>query len=222
LVILEILNPDSLGEDGGIAISISVNDDGSRHVGLLHSFQDSGRVEMLDLGWHFILRNEEAEPGTFLVRTNIGVRAQLQIAAYCRLIWRMNGSDSIPYGFGSTQHALNKAGIYLPGETGEGLTCATFVLAVFDAKRIPLVEYLTWPSNRPDDHQWQQKIVTLLERPRSAASEEHIEAARKGIGNLRYRPEEVAAAATVAPPQAHFNAVDPVARQILAELASAS
>lgn len=221
-MILETLNSSSLGTDGGVAISISSNARGQRHVGLIHSSQNYGELKTFHLGWHLSLRNEPARIGQFVVKTSIGIRAQVQLAAYCRLIWRMNGERSIPYGFGSPQGVLNDAGVYIPGEEGDGLTCATFVLAVFDAKRIPLVQYLTWPSDRPDDHEWQEMIVEKLAAPSAGASADHIEVARSGIGNIRYRPEEVAAAVTVAPPHAHFDAVRPIAEKILEELVAES
>lgn len=103
------------------------------------------------------------------------------------------------------------------GPTRLGLTCATFILAVFEAAGISLIKYDTWPENRPSDFEWQKQIITALRRTRSATPE-HIKAVEGDVGSARYRPEEVAGAATANPLPADFPLAAERGQQILERL----
>jgi hypothetical protein len=102
------------------------------------------------------------------------------------------------------------------GSTRHGLTCATFVLAVFHQAGLPLVRYDSWPVNRPGDAEWQESIVNLLER--TGAAPEHIAKVKTEIGAVRYRPEEVAGAATSVSIPAEFPSASERAQEILLKL----
>jgi hypothetical protein len=80
-----------------------------------------------------------------------------------------------------------------------------------------LVDYSTWPLNRPGDAEWQQSMISLL---RGRAPEEHVKAVEQDVGCARYRPEEVAGAATVHPLPAGFAIAAERGQQILALLNS--
>jgi len=95
------------------------------------------------------------------------------------------------------------------------------VLGVFDLAGLTLIRYETWPTDRPGDREWQQFIVTALESSNPPASPEHIQAIRNEVGSVRFRPEEVAAAATAAPLPAEFEICTERAEEILQRLESA-
>lgn len=130
----------------------------------------------------------------------------MHVAAMARKIWRAN-NRYVPYGFSPPNDCFDsQTNKYLFGPTRYGLTCASFVLAVFHRAGVPLVKYGTWPTSRPDDRAWQKKIVARLEeyneRLRNRPDRQkdyqdgkiHIEGIRADIGTVRFRPDEVAGA----------------------------
>ncbi len=71
------------------------------------------------------------------------------------------------------------------------------MLAVFHRAGLALVRYDTWPLNRPGDAEWQKRIVAALGATPDATAD-HMRAVEHDVGvTVRYRPEEVASAATV-------------------------
>lgn len=88
--------------------------------------------------------------------------------------------------------SIKKTGAYLLGPTQKGLTCATFVLAVFEASGFKLAHLDTWPIGREGDKKWQESIIKVLKEKK--ADENHITMAESEIGIARFRPEEVAGA----------------------------
>ncbi|HEY5741871.1 MAG TPA: hypothetical protein VIS99_04960 [Terrimicrobiaceae bacterium] len=79
-----------------------------------------------------------------------------------------------------------------------------------------LVAYETWPSPRPGDLEWQEKILKYLER---RASPEHIIRIKEDIGTVRFRPEEVAASAALKSIPAVFKDCEDAAVSVLRMLA---
>jgi len=141
---------------------------------------------------------------------------QRSIAAFCRRVWRKNSKKGIPYAFSNPGQSFDdETGRFLIGPSRFGLTCASFVLAVFDAAGFPLAEYGSWPVDRTGDREWQEKIVDLLQ---SRAEPEHITHLRNEIGAVRYRPEEVAASTALAPPPVNFIQAEKLGTQILGRL----
>jgi hypothetical protein len=83
---------------------------------------------------------------------------------------------------------------------------------------LPLVRYESWPEVREGDAEWQRLILAkLLE---TGASAEHVHAVSTEIGSARFRPEEVAGAASISQLPADFDAAVQRAAQILAILAA--
>jgi hypothetical protein len=172
---------------------------GQRHIGILHRTADA-EPNLLHLAWHCLLRNEAGIPDYMHLWTSPAVEPERLrvVAALCRRVWRKNDAGGIPYAFSHPSDSFEAAtGEFLVGPARFGLTCASFVLAVFDAAGLRLVEYDTWVCDRPGDREWQEKIIAKLA---GRASQEHIDHLRNEIGAVRFRPEEVAAATTLVLP----------------------
>ncbi len=200
----------------GVGVAIAEVGHDQRHIGLLHQDTD-GRVLLLELQWHHRLASDEADGQSLWVQPAVPPKRLAQVSDVCRLIWRANQKRGIPYGFSAPTECFDAAtGRYLIGPTQLGLTCATFVLAVFHRAGLPLVDYDSWPADRPGDREWQENVVRLLEK--TAASADHITAVRADAGAVRFRPEDVAGAATVSPLPAHFESAAERAQQILEAL----
>ena len=199
----------------GVAIGVSYAD--QRHIGMLHRDSDSDTVLMLHLAWHHRLRNEPPEPSFLWADPAIHPKRLVQVAAICRKVWRANKNGGIPYAFSHPNDCFDAdTGRYLLGPTRLGLTCATFILAVFHTAGLQLVQYESWPIGREGDAEWRQRMVSLLEQ--HGACPDHVKAVRNDVGSARYRPEEVAGAATVSPLPADFEMAAGRGRQILERL----
>lgn len=191
-----------------IAVVISEPSPGQRHTGLLYRVDESDPVKFLHLAWQCDLRSVNFE--TLKTKLNYDwvapkiheLRLQ-QLAAICDAIANENQPQSVRYGFTSPVGVFDKeTKRFLLGPTEGGLTCASFVLSVFDVAQLQLVKYSGWPLPDSDDYAWQESVLNQLEQYRlikpNLVSQEHIDCVRKEVGNsVRYRPEQVAAACAI-------------------------
>jgi hypothetical protein len=101
-----------------------------------------------------------------------------------------------------------------------GLTCATFVLAIFQSLGHPLVVLGTWPS-RAEDADFQRKILLIMATPQVVwgISSQHIVNANAEIGCLRYRPEEVVGACRFGVYPVAFSDAEPPSLETLRRIA---
>lgn len=195
------------------AIAVIATSESQLHAGVLHRDRASGSVLMLDLAWHHRLRNESLSVECVWVNPAVPTRRLRHVAALCRRIWKANQSDGIPYAFSYPNDCIDAdSGRFLIGPTQLGLTCATFVIAVFQASGLQLLRCETWPTNRPGDREWQEFIVSMLER--HGAPAEHVSAVREQVGAARFRPDEVAGGATCTPLPADFATAMAKARSV--------
>jgi hypothetical protein len=190
------LDPYSEVQDVAIAIGGAAD---QTHVGILYR-KPNDSVELLDLGWHFALHSEAAGPNDYcwIVCEGLDQMSRSLLADGLLALYEAN-PQGIPYGiaFGSSGEYF-ESNLKFADSGGGGLTCATFVLAVFQRFGFRIVDTKSWRA-RPEDTQWQERIVDLLERRRLKSGDvslEYIEAQRRQIGVAsRFRPQEVAAAA---------------------------
>ncbi|MDR3402514.1 MAG: hypothetical protein P4L99_08450 [Chthoniobacter sp.] len=177
------------------------------HLGIVHRSDEDGISRMLHLAWHFDLQNEPAEPEYFWIDPGYSRYRSRQVATICRMVAERN-RGGLPYAFSDPERAIDEAtGEALLGPTRFGFTCASFVLSVYDAAGLPLAVLSSWPPGRDGDAKWQAFIVDLLEE--RGASQEHVNLVRSEIGRVRFRPTEIAAASSIAPPTATLEAVIP-------------
>jgi len=97
-----------------------------------------------------------------------------------------------------------------------GLTCATFVMEVFDARGYTLVDTNAWLANLPENIAWQQQLV-IPHLVNVGAEPAYIVKQEDNIGNPRILPEEVAAA-TQLPIPASKNDVENLSQEIIKKL----
>lgn len=200
---------------GYVAVAVLRVGEEQMHTGILHRNVQSGSVSFLHLRGHAELEDRPADSlrrKYFWVTPRAHPARLRQVAARCRQIARANGRF-IPYGFSPPTDCFDEMTFrFLIGGSSVGLTCATFVLAVFELSRLRLVMYDSWPS-RDDDSIWQRRILEML-RHSQTAPPEHIRSVEEEIGSARYRPVEVAAAAAHFPPSVEFEAMRGTAQDI--------
>jgi hypothetical protein len=201
-----------------VAVAIAVYREGQQHTGILHKSENLDEVKLGHLEWHNRLKESDPNDSYLWVDPPIPTRRARQVAARCREILREN-ARGIPYAFSPPNDCFDaKTGRFLLGPSRVGLTCATFVLAVFEAAGIRLAEYDTWPQERPHDAEWQKFVIELLEHEQSGASAEHVGLVKKETGAVRYRPEDVAGCAASDQLPCLFRIAEPLSQEILNQL----
>ena len=198
-----------------LGIALSGNED-QCHVGIVYRPEGDDEPYLLHLAWHHKLRNDRFA----LERRYVWVDLQLDdinkfvVAQYCKHIFINNPDRKIPYGFNMEGKFFDRSGHWI-GEEGAGLTCATFVLAVFREMSLPLLKTEEWRP-READKKWHDKVLEDLKA--SGASAEHLEKQHKNKGGARFYPTEVAGSASSIETPVGFNDAVDYAEFILSKL----
>jgi hypothetical protein len=122
--------------------------------------------------------------------SSISMDEQEQLAGLCERVWKRN-KRNIPYGFRYSATKFAYSGEIEKGEDEFGLTCATFVLAVFASLGIKILDLSSWPADLPAYHERFAEIRRLHEK--YGAPKEALEAMAAQMNAVRYSPLEVAA-----------------------------
>ena len=166
------------------------------HVGFLYRSEDS-EAYVLHLWGHGQLLHKLPKVGQLCVLCEIEPVRLPALAAFARSLYRRNKNQGIPYAFSSPEQDWFSAdGNLLLGPDRLGLTCANFVLALYRAAGLPLVQLDTWPD-REDDSAWQQSVLDawapIIEKKQK--TRDHFTQVRDQIGTVRCRPNEIGGAA---------------------------
>lgn len=199
----------SCQEIAHVAVTIERLNSDQRHMGVLYrrtdsvgdEFGDAAGVFVLHLTFPRTLKHEAAGNGRHWIEPDINPRRQRFVADVCRMVLRANVAKGVPFGFSVPSEKFDAVtGEFRSSSDGDGLTCASFVLAVFDRAGLPLARYETWPVDREDDVRWQGEATDHLVA--HGESGMRIPAIRAEIeaGARRFRPEEVAGAAVAYAP----------------------
>jgi len=111
------------------------------------------------------------------------------VAAYCDLVWdRFQTDKQFPYALNFNGASFDAAGCLQLGPDGRGLTCATFVLAIFKSVGIELVDMEGWPVRQAEDEAFLASITW--------AKADHLRVLKEEVaqGAHRVHPPEVLAA----------------------------
>lgn len=201
-----------------VAIKMSCRERNQRHLGLLLQADSTSPVKLLHLAWHNDLRLEEKfDNDYYCFQTCNGLMDDLieSFVDWLEILWQKN-HEGIPYGliFNEKDMIFGSNGEIGDLKPGQGFTCSSFVLECFKCYGLDLIKYNTWPV-RIEDKDWAENIFFFLEK---SACPEHVDAQRKNSNITRFRPEEVAAAATLNDFQGNtplaFNDVEPLSKHI--------
>ena len=185
-------------------IAVGVCDTGENtHTGVVHRDID-GTVRFLEQGFHELTRNDPVDSsvqgceGIFLYGIpDIEADRARNIAGLCRLIAKYLTANNLPgyaYALRFDEDAMFDSvtgRLIMPN--GVGLSCSTFVIAVFRSARVRFISFENWPQ-RTGDIPAQKRLVSVLDgwQRRGIVSKQHVDAVRKEIGCVRARPEELA------------------------------
>jgi hypothetical protein len=210
------------GEADGIGLLIMATGRHQRHVGILFKDpdDDEAQVQVLDLQRHHRVGVTQASvlDGYLWAAPSIKPRRAYVLAKLCGRIAKeyARGDGKIAYALRYTGQRFDNDGVYM-SEGGLGLTCATFVMAVFVSRGSALLSWGEW-QDREEDHAWLQSIETHLCAWR--ADPKHIAAVKQEAarGCARFRPEEVAAAGVGCELPVGFAYAERIGKQIVARV----
>lgn len=195
-VVVQPVDVASLDEIPAVAVAICINGNiEQRHLALLVKPYGASSHFLIHHGWdgpNYFYCDPPEGRYCWVSLSNLDPLLVETFADHVFEVWRTNQWTGVPYGvaYHSIQY-IDPDRRLVELETGQGLTCATFVLECFAAYKLPVVDRETWPV-RPEDAAWVTQILDSLARrnPGSAVAQ------RVHAGTVaRFRPEEVAAAA---------------------------
>lgn len=137
------------------AVMCRIAEGGNLHAGLLYKLGKEVRV--LHLGWENDLKNTWRWPRLWAA-PDLKSQRSFALSALCTRIWKKFEKDkTMPYGLGFYQSTFTDTGLRLNGKA-VGLSCATFILAVFNKLGLALVEEETWPVRQENDNEWYDRL----------------------------------------------------------------
>lgn len=190
------------------------------HVGLdYQDADDEGARRHLHLAWHLRLENVPVPPAdAFWVEPRLPEAQLDDVAVAAHLIARQQEDGRVPYAFNPADARFDPDGT-LQLNHSLGLTCATFVVRVFERAGIELLDTITWSQDRPverqrEDEDAQKALVMYLRRE----SRSHADLVEGQVGCTRIRAEEVAAASGMTGHPIPFMRAEPQGRLVRAAL----
>lgn len=187
-------------------IALGINARHQKHVALIYRAIDSAdfkdRLTLLHLGWHRDLRSEpwNSEYSWLPFEYDcLDEEVQITFGFWAALVGRMGiQKQDVFYSvkFDGGQHFDRQSGQFLSRKDGSGLTCATFLLALFNDYGIKLVNFESWPKNRRADsepirHLLHKLFKYAVKGYRTMTFPEWLLQWRNRHHIARFRPEEV-------------------------------
>jgi hypothetical protein len=196
--------------------AVVISGDG-KHVAV--GFRDGeGKVWRAHLYFHCDLRKDLIPLSNSWVFPAIDEERLTLVAQMCERVIERNESYAIRFGFRFDKTRFDRgSGEIVLGDDELGLTCATFVLAVFKSVGIDLLEYGEWPPRPGDEARFEELLQSVREH--SPEDKEHLEVLTSEMASVRFRPEEVAAAgAQGLPPPCPFNVAESEGARLIQSL----
>lgn len=181
-----------------IGISVGHSANGSLHNKLLINYNN--KVNEIHLAFHhsFVCTNAIVEEGSYIWEMPTIPESRLKsLAARClKIIKTQSGnSDLLPYALSYQNiRKFDRAGVYSNfSENSEyGMTCATFILTVFNSVGLDLLDWKNW-EDRVEDSEWFDKLLRILNAQvrYKNVTQEHYDNVASERNCAKIRPEEV-------------------------------
>jgi hypothetical protein len=187
---------------------------GNLHMGIMYRGRGQ-KPEFLHLAWDDALsRDWESDWRYLWASPEVEPERLRAMGGLCRQVWRRYQEDrrfAYALGFGGT--TFDVSGRVVLGPNARGLTCATFVLALFKYFGIELVDEPSWPVRTKDDRKFLRQVAPFTKPEHLAILESEVDA-----GCRRIRPEEVLGACAIVELPATFEATRCHAEEILSRI----
>lgn len=189
---------------GEVVLAVATSGPGW-HIGVLHRRRANGVASVVHLESHHKLRNVSPNDKAFLggawISPGLDPVHASSIAARCRAVAKKYQDGALPYGFRYATSLFDDGGSLQLGMGEVGLTCATFVLALYKSLGLELLDLASWHS-RSEDQAFRERIIRDLEANKRS---EHAAVLRNEPQCARYRPTEVAGASVEQNRPVHFD-----------------
>ena len=212
-----VLHPMSTGPTEAAVVTVEAGAIGA-HVGLLFLAGADGARRHLHLAWHMRLEDEPAPPSDALwVAPRLKEQQLDDVAISAHLIAARQRDGRVPYAFDPANARFASDGT-LQLNQSIGLTCATFVMLVFEYAGIELLEKTSWDQERSaerrhEDAGAQRALVRYLRD--NPESQSHAALVEREVGCTRFRAEEVAATSGMAGHPVRFARAEAAGRRVL-------
>jgi hypothetical protein len=164
-----------------------------RHVGFLYKEVEEGPAKFCELRFHHELYVGASSSGMNWIDIELNETDKISLAGWIEAT--LSDQVNMPYGFDWDGQVFDsETDQMIDPPIGKGLTCASFIVAVFKNYGHEVLDPATW-TERQDDIAWQKSFVEIMRK--KGVPKEHIDALELDIPSIRVRPEEVAGAATL-------------------------
>jgi hypothetical protein len=197
----------------GVAIkSVGPN---QRHIGIVYRLRNA-RPRIVHLAWHYQLLDEECskQDGYIWSESYLDDVNKQLIARFVADVGA-NCASVIPYGVRSERTVFDQNAQFVSQPVGYGMTCATFVLRIFEQLGYPLLQESTWPLRTEDAHWLYKVVIPALRDPTAKVDPGHVNAMENSAQSPRFRPEEVAAAVPSEQAPLGFDQAAALARELI-------
>jgi len=201
-----------------------------RHTGFFYRDPDDNKVVLLHLqtdNLHVVDAATERS-AQFYLRASPAIhkRRHGDLAAKAYLVYKRNSTGRVPYGFSCpTNFFIPDTGeINLSHQNNIGLTCATLLLAIFHMAGYQLVDYSSWKPRYADLIPQQKLLANLIDLEKikrfrdTGITSKYIDAVKKQMTAIRFRPEEVIAAAVTAQEINTMDQLEPLGYEIVQQI----
>ncbi|MBX7133448.1 MAG: hypothetical protein K1X67_12310 [Fimbriimonadaceae bacterium] len=187
------------------------------HVGLL--FREDGEIRFLHFAFHHDLRcdNHIDEKYVWAGCPIVEQGGEILIDPFIAYLNAVKENKSIPYSLMSDPECFMNSGEFIDLGSPFGLTCSTFIAALFQSYGLKVVNLDTWEP-RPDDVEVQLRLVGALDDRRiktGSPDQKFVDAVRDCVGAPRLRPCEIASAVASDVPPLDFDAARLLAEEII-------
>lgn len=148
----------------GVACKSSRPHEG-HHAGIIFVGED-GTFKLLHLAWH----NQLVQESFCLLKdfydyywseTSLHNHVKEGVVSLCEAILESYLDGKMPYGFSNPESAIDPNTGKL-NNTVIGLTCATFVAAVFDSRQCTIIDLKSWGGGNLKEDEFYKKIVRIM------------------------------------------------------------
>ncbi len=197
----------------GETIGIVIKGD-RRHCGIAYP-TDSGNHELCDLLTDRVLKSRPIPVDHYWSPVSLRPGEVSAVAAFIERILESHASKALTYSLIYTANAFDVKGALI---RGDGLTCATFVVAVFERLSLPIIVPSTWRARPKEDLAFQDEFLAnaIRDKPKRRISPEAAMRIAQEKPNFRVKPDEVCGAAASGKYPVKFNAAIKLAKEVAA------
>jgi hypothetical protein len=177
------------------------------HCGLYYAIGDDGVLELLHLKYHEELVSEPPSEYYEDIDSRYPDRERAAVSDFCRAVLAKHGLRGFRFSAARTDAFASDTAELKLDEPGTGFTCATFIKAIFDKVKLPLVVAKSWPPATDQDRSWLQLHADFIANAEGKNDPQHGSAIDVSCSWSRFLPEHIAAAAAVAPPAAKYRQI---------------